>query len=98
MTGLAGIALPPIALRILGVVSLISLPVLIYSTVKNMQEKLNTSKKLGTKAKASEAKAESAPKQSETAAAAPAPVKNYGGKKASGGNGKQKSKNKRKRK
>lgn len=34
VAGLAGFALPPMLLRALGLVSLLSLPVLVYSTVK----------------------------------------------------------------
>ena len=34
VAGLAGFALPPLLLRVLGIVNLLSLPVLVYSTVK----------------------------------------------------------------
>ena len=34
IAGIAGFALPPLLLRALGIVSLLSLPVLVYSTVK----------------------------------------------------------------
>ena len=44
ITGLAGIALPDWATRLLGVVSLVALPVTVYSTVKSFQEKLNMRK------------------------------------------------------
>ena len=98
VSGLIGFPLQPLALRIIGAVSLVSLPVLIYSTVKSMQEKLAAAKKLAGNTKAVPAKAESATQQPEPAAAEPAPPKRTGGKKATGGNGKQKSKNKRKRK
>lgn len=36
VAGLAGFALPPVLLRVLGIVSLLSLPVLVYSTVKKL--------------------------------------------------------------
>ena len=98
VTGFAGIPLPPLAARIIAIVNLVSLPVLIYSTVKSMQEKLAAAKKLAGNTKAVPSKAESATQQPEPAAAEPAPPKRTGGKKATGGNGKQKSKNKRKRK
>ncbi len=34
IAGLAGFALPPVLLRVLGIVNLLALPVLVYSTVK----------------------------------------------------------------
>lgn len=36
VAGLAGFALPPVLLRVLGVVNLLALPVLVYSTVKKL--------------------------------------------------------------
>ena len=36
IAGLAGFALPPVLLRVLGVVNLLSLPVLVYSTAKKL--------------------------------------------------------------
>ncbi len=36
IAGLAGFPLPPVLLRVLGIVSLLSLPVLVYSTVKKL--------------------------------------------------------------
>ena len=36
VAGLAGFALPPVLLRVLGVVNLLALPVLVYSTVKKV--------------------------------------------------------------
>ena len=39
VTGLIGIPLPPWAMRAIGVVGLISLPVLIYSSIMSMKEK-----------------------------------------------------------
>ena len=49
VTGLAGISLPDWAVRLTGVLTLISLPVLIYSTVKSYQEKAGMRKATGTK-------------------------------------------------
>jgi protein-S-isoprenylcysteine O-methyltransferase Ste14 len=39
ITGLTGAALPDWAIRTLGIINLIALPVLVYSTVKSVQEK-----------------------------------------------------------
>lgn len=39
VTGLTGTALPDWAVRTLGIINLIALPVLIYPTVRNVQEK-----------------------------------------------------------
>ncbi len=36
VAGLAGFALPPVLLRVLGIVNLLALPVLVYSTVKKL--------------------------------------------------------------
>lgn len=44
VTGLAGITLPDLATRLLGIVSLVALPVTVYSTVRSFQEKLNMRK------------------------------------------------------
>ncbi len=50
VTGLIGVSLPTWALRTIGIVSLISLPVLIYSTVKSMREKTGAARKQAKKA------------------------------------------------
>ena len=44
VTGLSGITLPVWAVRLIGILNLISLPVMIYSMVKSFQEKLNMRK------------------------------------------------------
>ena len=44
VTGLAGVALPVWAVRLIGIVNLASLPVMAYSMVKSFQEKLNMRK------------------------------------------------------
>ncbi len=41
VTGLAGIALPMWAVRLIGIINLVSLPVLVYSMVRSFQEKLS---------------------------------------------------------
>lgn len=43
--GLIGIPLPVWAMRTIGIVNLVSLPVLIYSTVRSMKEKAGTASK-----------------------------------------------------
>lgn len=49
VTGLAGIALPVWAVRLVGILNLASLPVLAYSMVKSFQEKLSMRKAAGSK-------------------------------------------------
>ena len=44
VAGLAGFALPPVLLRVLGLVNLLSLPVLVYSTVKKALHARETAK------------------------------------------------------
>ena len=44
VTGLAGIALPVWAVRLIGILNLVSLPVMICSMVKSFREKLNMRK------------------------------------------------------
>ena len=56
ITGLTGTALPDWAVRTLGVVNLISLPVLVYSTVKSVQEKNKMRQSAEAKAKRGGAK------------------------------------------
>ena len=50
VTGLIGIALPVWALRTIGIINLVSLPILIYSTVRSMREKAGAARKLTKKA------------------------------------------------
>ena len=49
VTGFAAIPLPPLAGRILALVNLLSLPVLLYSTVMTLKEKLASAKALAQK-------------------------------------------------
>ena len=49
VTGFAAIPLPPLAGRILALVNLLSLPVLLYSTVLTLKEKLAAAKALAQK-------------------------------------------------
>ena len=49
VTGFAAIPLPPLAGRILALVNLLSLPVLLYSTVMTLKEKLSAAKALAQK-------------------------------------------------
>ena len=51
ITGLTGNALPDWAIRILGIANLVALPVLVYSTVKSVQEKNSMRRSAETKAK-----------------------------------------------
>ena len=51
ITGLTGAALPDWAIRTLGVINLIALPVLVYSTVKSVQEKNKMRQSAEAKAK-----------------------------------------------
>ena len=50
VTGLIGFPLPAWALRTIGIVNLVSLPVMIYSTIKSMKEKVETARTLAKKA------------------------------------------------
>ncbi len=50
VTGLIGFPLPVWALRTIGIVNLLSLPLLIYSTVKSVKEKAASARKLVKKA------------------------------------------------
>ena len=72
VTGLIGYSLPVWALRTIGIVNLLSLPLLIYSTVKSMKEKAASARKLAKKA---EGKALPVPAAAEEGDAAPAPKK-----------------------
>ena len=56
VTGLAGIALPVWAVRLIGILNLVSLPVMICSMVKSFREKLNTRKAAESKTGRSSAK------------------------------------------
>ena len=56
ITGLTGTAMPDWAVRTLGVISLIALPVLVYSTVKSVQEKNSMRRSAEAKAKRGAAK------------------------------------------
>ena len=49
VTGFAAIPLPPLAGRVLALVNLLSLPVLLYSTVLSLKEKLAAAKALAQK-------------------------------------------------
>ena len=49
VTGLVGYPLPVWAGRVLGLVNLVSLPVLLYSTVQSLKEKLAAAKALANK-------------------------------------------------
>ncbi len=56
VTGLAGIALPVWAVRLIGILNLVSLPVMICSMVKSFREKLNMRKAAESKPGRSSAK------------------------------------------
>ena len=53
VTALSGTALPDWAIRTLGVINLIALPVLVYSTVRSVQEKNRMRQSAEAKAKRS---------------------------------------------
>ena len=72
VTGFAGIPLPPLAARIIAIVNLVSLPVLIYSTIRSLRDKAAQAKTLAAKGKSAAKKAEApAAEQSAEAEAAP---------------------------
>lgn len=56
VTGLAGIAMPDWAVRLVGIVNLASLPVMVYSMVQSFREKLNMRKAAESKPARSSAK------------------------------------------
>ena len=98
VTGLIGLALPLWALRLIGVVNLLSLPMLIYSTVMSMREKAESAKKmaktLGAKESKAEPSADTPKKTPEKVRVKPHP-KQLAAKRAAAGNKPKKSKKKR---
>lgn len=101
VTGLIDFSLPVWAMRVIGLVNLVSLPVLIYSTVKSMKGKADSARKLVKKA---EGKAVPSPSPASGENLAPAPKKvqpkphpqQLAAKKAAAGNRPKKNKKKKK--
>ena len=96
VTGLIGIPLPRWALWAIGIVNLISLPLMIYSTVKSLRDKAKTAAKLTKKPAGTEKTAE-APQADGPKKVRPKPhPQQLAAKKAAAGNKPKKGKKKKK--
>ena len=102
VTGLIGLSLPRWALWVIGVVNLVSLPVLIYSTVRNLREKARAAQGLAKKAAGKAPAAKAVPKAEEDAPSLPVKVRpkphpqQLAARKAAAGNKPKKGKKKKK--
>lgn len=102
VAGLIGTPLPVWALRTIGIINLVSLPVMIYSTVKSMKEKADSARKLVKKAEGKAIPVHAA--EADGTSPAPAPKKvqpkphpqQLAAKKAAAGNRPKKNKKKKK--
>jgi len=102
VTGLIGLPLPRWAMWVIGVVNLISLPMLIYSTIRDLREKALAARSLAKKATNKVPGAKAAPKAETEAPSLPVKVRpkphpqQLAAKKAAAGNKPKKGKKKKK--
>ena len=99
IAGFLNYPLPPWARWAIGIVNLIALPLLIYSTVKSLREKAESARKLGKKAAGKAPEKAEPPKEERPAAVSPRPKPNaqqLAAKKAASGNKPKKGKKKKK--
>lgn len=102
VTGLIGLPLPRWAIWVIGVVNLISLPMLIYSTVRDLREKALAARNLAKKAGGKAPGAKAVPQTEEDTPSLPVKVRpkphpqQLAAKKAAAGNKPKKGKKKKK--
>lgn len=102
VTGLIGLPLPRWAMWVIGVVNLISLPMLIYSTVRDLREKALAARSMAKKTANKAPDAQAAPKAEGDAASLPVKVRpkphpqQLAARKAAAGNKPKKGKKKKK--